>query len=209
MSIKKHSYRRTRHQRGFTLVETLIAMAIMAIGLLGAAALMSQMSISSNDSRYMSVEALLASEKLEDLNHYPNGDPNVTVPAGTIVGDLTADAAPLTIAGRQVAYSDTVQISSGAGSIEEVTSGTNAGGVATYTSITHKPDGTVVSVTTPSTTAPTKTPDMLLFKRRWTIEKDQPVANVLRMTVRVLLINGTRNQTTTFQSSIVRPAPQP
>jgi protease II len=102
-----------------------------------------------------------------------------------------------------------VQISSGAGSIEEVTQGLNSAGVATYTTITHKPDGTVLSVNTPSTTAPTQTSDMLLFSRRWTIEKDQPVNNVMRITVRVTLLNGTRNQTTSFQSSIVRPAPQP
>lgn len=205
MSYKKHSSLRRRSQRGFTLAEVLVAMTIMAIGLLGAAALMSNMSVSANDSRYMSLEALLASEKLEDLNRYQASDDHISVPAGTSSGSLTADITAL-VGATQVDYFDTVQISSGAGRIEEVTT-TNPGGVLTYTTITHNPDGTVD--TPPSTTvAPAPPSDALVFKRRWIIEKDTPVAKVYRITVLVTLTNGTRTQTTTFQSSIVRPAPQ-
>ncbi len=205
MSYKTHLSLRGRHQHGFTLAEVLIAMTIMAVGLLGAAALMSNMSVSANDSRYMSIEALLASEKLEDLNRYQATDDHISVPAGASSGSLTADITAL-VGATQVDYFDTVQISSGAGKIEEVTS-TNPGGVLTYTTITHNPDGTVATPV-PSTTAPTPPADALVFKRRWIIEKDTPVAKVFRITVLVTLTNGTRTQTTTFQSSIVRPAPQ-
>jgi prepilin-type N-terminal cleavage/methylation domain-containing protein len=191
---------------GFTLVETMVAMAIMAIGLLGAAALMSQMSVSSNDSRYMSIEALLASEKLEDLNHWQPSDPNVTVTAGATAGSLTADLTA-TVGTTPVDYFDTVQISSGNGAMIETTTATSPAGVLTYTTTTHSPDGTVNVAN--SAVAPATPPDMLLFKRRWVIEKDQPVPNVLRITVLVQLLNGTRAQTATFQTSMVRPGPQP
>ena len=200
------SKRHTGSQRGFTLVETMVAMAIMAIGLLGAAALMSQMSVSSNDSRYMSVEALLASEKLEDLNHFQPSDPNILVTAGASVGDLVTDMRA-TVGTTPVDYFDTVQISSGAGAMVETTSATNAAGVLTYTTTTHSPDGSVAVNT--GTVQPAPTPDMLSFKRHWIIEKDVPEANVLRITVRVDLIDGTRPQAATFQSSMVRPGPQP
>ena len=43
-------------------------------------------------SRYMSLASDLASEKLEDLNHYSPNDPQVCVPAAnTSVGSLTSD----------------------------------------------------------------------------------------------------------------------
>src|SRR5205807_6951172 len=120
MSYKTHSPLRGRNQRGFSLAEVLVAMTIMAIGLLGAAALMSNMSVSANDSRYMSIEALLASEKLEDLNRYQSSDDHISVTAGASSGSLTADLTAL-VGATQVDYFDTVQISSGAGKIEEVT----------------------------------------------------------------------------------------
>jgi type IV pilus assembly protein PilV len=204
MSYKTQASR-GRGQRGFSLAEVLIAITIMAIGLLGAAALMSNMSVSANDSRYMSTEALLASEKLEDLNRYQSTDAQISVPAGASSGSLTADLTA-TVGATQVDYYDTVQISSGAGRIEEVII-TNPGGVATYTTITHNPDGTVTAPPS-GTVAPAPPADALIFKRRWIIEKDTPVAKVFRITVLVTLTNGTRAQTTTFQSSIVRPAPQ-
>lgn len=197
--------RRAGSRHGFTLVETMVAMAIMAIGLLGAAALMSQMSVSSNDSRYMSIEALLASEKLEDLNHWQPKDPNITVPVGATAGSLTNDLTA-TVGTTVVDYFDTVQISSGNGAMVETTTSTNAAGVTTYTTTTHSPDGSVKVNT--GTVAPVPTADMLLFRRRWIIEKDVPEANVMRITVLVQLINGTRSQTSSFQSSMVRPGPQ-
>src|SRR6266849_3502837 len=90
---------RASRSQGFTLVETLVAMFIMAVGMLGVAALMGQMSGTSVQSRYMSTEALLASEKLEDLNRYNSGDANLT-PGGGLAADVAS-------------YSDQIQVSAG------------------------------------------------------------------------------------------------
>jgi hypothetical protein len=42
-------------------------------------------------SRYMSLAATLASEKLEDLNRWPANDPDVAVTSGSTAGSLTSD----------------------------------------------------------------------------------------------------------------------
>ena len=80
-----------RAQRGFTLLETLGAIAILSIGLLAMAGLMSQTTANSSRSRYMSEASILATQKLEELNRYPNSDPMVAI-AGNSAGSLTGDA---------------------------------------------------------------------------------------------------------------------
>jgi prepilin-type N-terminal cleavage/methylation domain-containing protein len=192
-----------RGQRGLTLIETMIAMIILTVGLLGSAALMSQMNFSSSQSRYMSTEALLASEKLEDLNHWPVTDPAIAVTSGTTAGSLTADTTASVTVGattQQVDYFDQVLISAGNGTIIETVTSTNAAGNTVYTTTTHSPDGQVVVAS--STTAPASS-DMLVFKRRWIIEKDKPVTGVRRMTVSVTLQNSAK--LAGFQASMVRP----
>lgn len=194
---------RSCHSRGFTLVETLVAMFIMAVGMLGVAALMGQMSNSSVQSRYMSTEALLASEKLEDLNHY-----GVSDPALTSGGGLGADVA---------GFSDLIQVSAGKDMLQpgngdppamvEVSQGNDAGG-AYYIRIRHSPDGTAdtqkVYAAPPAATA-----DMAQFDRRWLIEPDTPVAGVRRITVFVTLAGGLQgvNQQESFQMSMVKQCP--
>ncbi|MBZ5520822.1 MAG: prepilin-type N-terminal cleavage/methylation domain-containing protein [Acidobacteriia bacterium] len=189
-------------RRGFTLVETMVAMIILTVGMLGTAALMSQMNFSSSESRYMSSEALLASEKLEDLNHWPVTDPAIAVTTGSTAGSLTADISQSVTVGavtQQVDYFDQVLISAGNGTIIETVTSTNASGNTVYTTTTHSPDGGVTVATT--TTAPTS-PDMLVFKRRWIIEKDTPVTGVRRVTVAVSLTNAPKEAQ--FQTSMVR-----
>src|ERR1051325_1985678 len=83
--------RNPRRQGGFAMVEAIIAIAILAVGLLGIAALLAQLGGNSTRSRYMSTEALLASEKLDDLNRLPYGDPAIAVPNGNSAGSLTSD----------------------------------------------------------------------------------------------------------------------
>ena len=73
---------------GFSLVEVLIAMTILAVGLTAMAALVTQTLSGTDRARYLSVATTLVSEKLEDLNRWPNVDPHVA--AG---GGLTADTA--------------------------------------------------------------------------------------------------------------------
>ena len=192
------SHRKRRRQRGFTLIEVLIAVFILAFGLLAAAALLAQMALTSNQSRYMSIEALLASEKLEDLNRYPASDPAVA--AGGSVD--------LTVAGT-AGYVDQIQVSAGAaasgsGDIVETTTGTDAGGSPIYTIVKHSPNGIATSQTL-SGTPPAATPDMIVFDRRWQVEQDTPVTGVRRVTVVISLHNPTRGGQATFQMSMVRP----
>jgi prepilin-type N-terminal cleavage/methylation domain-containing protein len=90
--------RPTRRQRaepdGLTLIEVLVSIAVLSIGLMAAALLMSITYKSSVRSRYVAEAAQLTSEKLEDLGRYPAmvntsagtatvyPDPNIFVPSG-------------------------------------------------------------------------------------------------------------------------------
>lgn len=75
---------------GFTLLEVLVAITVLAIGLMAAAVLMSTTYKYSVRSRYVAEAAQLASEKLEDLGRYPSPissdvvypDAHIFVPTG-------------------------------------------------------------------------------------------------------------------------------
>ena len=198
--------RKARRNTGFALIETVIAIAILAIGLLGVAALLAQLGGNSTQSRYMSTEALLASEKLDDLNRFPYGDPAIAVTNGNSAGSLTADTSATVNNGvlppQLVDYFDQVWISSGNGNMVETVSGKDAGGNAVFITTTHAPDGSIQSV--PSATAPVPTPDTLTFSRRWIIEQNVPnqPAGVRRFTVLVSL--QVPAFPSTFQSSMLR-----
>jgi len=200
------SHHKPKRQHGFTLIETLAAIFVLTIGLVGLAVLMSNMMTGGARSRYMSEAAMLASEKLEDLERYPAADPDVAVTSGATAGSLTSDVtASVTSNGTtdSVDYFDTIQLSSTGGTISETTSGKDASGNTNYTTVDHSPDGSVASST--SSILPTPTADTLAFKRRWTIEKDSPVAGVRRITVLVTLTNPVVVKSVTFQMSMVRP----
>lgn len=188
------------------MIETVMAISILAVGLLGVAALLAQLGGNSTQSRYMSTEALLASEKLDDLNRYPYNDPAIYVPNGTSVGSLTTDSTNNSVTVGAVTevvdYSDQVRISAGNGNMVETVSGTDASGNTQFTTTTHAPDGSI-SITK-SSTAPTATSDMLTFTRRWVIEQNPAglPSGTRRFTVRVLLVGNVSQAV--FQSSMVR-----
>lgn len=200
------SRRKTGQQAGFALIETLVAIVILAIGLLGAAALLAQLTGNSSTSRYMSTEALLASEKLDDLNKLPDTDSAIAIPAGNSVGSLTADTTGNVTAPdgtvQTIDYFDTVAISSGNGSIVETVSGKDAAGNNVFTTTTHAPDGTVIS--TQSNTPPAGAGDTLLFNRRWIIEHNvpglPPESRRITVVVQLPAVTGAVN----FQTSMVR-----
>ena len=187
---KSQSLRKLGPQRGFTLAETMVAILVLTIGLLSVAALMSQMVGTSSQSRYMSTAALLASEKLEDLNHYSAKVPPASLAAG---GSLAANTA---------GYFDTVQISQGNGVIDEVTS---ENGIATV--ISHLPDGTVTAVQGGAAPA---NPGAETYVRRWQIVSPAVINGVgvngtRQITVSVIMQNTPPNAPVTFQMSSVRP----
>jgi prepilin-type N-terminal cleavage/methylation domain-containing protein len=176
-------------QRGFTLIETMVSILILTIGLVGTAALMSNSVNMGAHARYVSTAALLASEKMEDLDRFPDNDPNLAA-GGSLTADITG-------------YSDSVQISTANGNINEVTT---ANGVTTL--YTQKPDGTVV--VTSGAGLPAVTPDMLTYDRRWLITANPTVgANIItgavQITVLVTLTNQSLKPAVTYQTSLVHP----
>src|SRR5205807_7682595 len=182
-----------RAQRGFTLLETLGAIAILSIGLLAMAGLMSQTTANSSRSRYMSEASILATQKLEELNRYPNSDPMVAI-TGNSAGSLTADTSA-----SGINYFDDIQISAVGGTISETSSDSSGN----YNTIVQQPDGTITS--TSSAAVPALPAEALQFHRRWVIEKDTPIAGVRRITVFVQLLNPPVTKPITFQISTVRP----
>jgi prepilin-type N-terminal cleavage/methylation domain-containing protein len=199
------SHRKARRQGGFALIETLIAITILAVGLLGIAALLAQLAGNSTQSRYMSTEALLASEKLDDLNRYPINDPAIAVTNGNTAGSLTADVTDNVTVGvvtETVDYFDQVRISAGNGNMVETVSGKDVNGNTVYTTTTHAPDGSITVVTGPN--PPAGSSDMLTFSRRWVIELNPPnqPAGVRRFTVLVSL--NTPAATSNFQATMMR-----
>jgi prepilin-type N-terminal cleavage/methylation domain-containing protein len=177
------------NQRGFTLIEMMVSILILTIGLVGTAALMSTSVNMGAHARYVSTAALLASEKMEDLDRYPDGDPNLNG-GGSLTADITG-------------YSDAVQISTSNGKIYETT--TSAGVTTLYT---QNPDGTVV--VNPGAALPAATPDMLTYDRRWLITPNpvvgaNTITGAVQITVLVTLTNQALKPPVTFQTSLVHP----
>lgn len=185
-------YRRKRSDaRGFTLIELLGALFVLTFGLLALAGFMSNMSSDTSQSRYMETEALLASEKLEDLNRYPAVDP-------AMANGGSATGSPVT------GYSDQVQISTDEGNSVETITGTTCNGSAGYTTITVQ-NGLATSVCSTGT-PPTAGANVLVFQRQWVIEANQPESGVRRITVNVTLLSPTvKNGAASFQATLVRP----
>ena len=200
-----------RKARGFTLLELAISMAILIVGLVGVASMFGRVWGSTSYSEYMIQASTLASEKLEDLNRYPNGAPDVVVTAGnTTAGSLTANV-DATITSNSltesVDYFDEVFMDPSAGSIAEtVATGTSPN--YTYTTTTHNPNGTIT--TTSSTTLSSEVTNAIQFQRRWLIEANPTIGGTVmtgmrRITVLVAVQNGSVQPPVQFQLSVVRP----
>jgi len=217
---------RTASDRGFTLLETLVALIVLVVGVVATATLAAHCMNTNRQSKYMSLATELASEKLEDLSRWDPDDPQVCVPAGSLsVGSLTSDVLqtttcppPLSLCSSTgpsatVNYYDDVCMATvnstdcpntTYGCFSETVS-TPSSGTTIYTT-THAPDGTINVTTPPTMPSPT-------FRRRWIIEADSPVAGVSaiclsgtrRVTVLVTLMDKTVQPPVSFQMSMVRP----
>jgi hypothetical protein len=193
----------------------MVAIFILTVGIVSVAALAATMMTTGNRSKYMSLEASLASEKLEDLNRWPANVPQVCVPTGTAsLGSLTSDSLQTTTcdsgASASVAYYDDVNINYTAAGSTDCPSSTGgcfaetvanqSGGTTQYTTTYHSPDGQITFSS--STTAPAN----MTFHRRWIIEANTPVIGVRRVTVLVTINSANiQPQNATFQMSMVRP----
>jgi prepilin-type N-terminal cleavage/methylation domain-containing protein len=188
---------------GFTLIEVMVAVGVLVVGMMAAALLMTIVYKQTVRSRYMSMAATLASEKLEDLNRFPTSDPHICAAAGTPAGSLTGDSGPVSVTCNSVTtpvnYYDTVTTNTNNGAMNE-TYETLSGSTTQYKTQSFSPNGIFQSPTT-STTAPTGT----TFKRRWIIERDTPTVGVRLVTVQVTLMDNTIQPPVTFQMSMVRP----
>ena len=226
-TLQKHSLLRPAAPRngrsqGFTLIEVLVALCVMVIGLTALAALTAQMATGTESSRFMGLAAILATEKLEDLNRWPSSDPNVYAPAGGTSGSLTTDApsASVTSGGvtQTVNYFDYVTIAAtgGTGGTNPCVAGSGVGAIGetvgsagSYTTTYHCADGELPTQVT-NTTPTAADANAASFDRRWIIE-DNPTINgttvtgARRITVLVTLNNSYINPPPKFQLSMVRP----
>ena len=187
-------YSKRQNSRGFTVVEVVVASFILMVGIVAVAGVVGSTLGNTTRSEYMTQAATLATEKLEDLNRYPSTDGNVTVPNGISVGSLASDT---------TGYYDEVYFSPADGAIIETTTGLDSNGNLQYETTTYTPDGHMSAVSNSST--PPNTALSTVFKRRWLIEQNQPVAGVRRVTVLVSLQGQAAASAVTFQMSMVRP----
>ena len=224
---------RAASDRGFTLMETLIALIVLTVGVVATAALAARCMSTTRQSKYMSLATELASEKLEDLNRWDVGSPQICVPAGSSsVGSLTSDVLQTTTCPPPVSMcsstgnSDVVNYYDDV-AINTVVTGSNSpcpsttygcfsetvsaiqNGSTVYVTTVHPPSGQIQALTPASTIPPT----LVTFHRRWIIEGNTPVAGVSsiclagtrRVTVLVTLMDQSVQPTVTFQMSTVRP----
>lgn len=79
--------------KGFTLVEVLIAMFILAVGLLGIASMQVTAIRANSEANTLSVASSLAQGVMEELMAKDNDDPLFSVDAADVVWDLAPDDA--------------------------------------------------------------------------------------------------------------------
>ena len=203
-----NSFHKQSAQRGFSLIEAVIAILVLTIGLVSMAMLISSTMSSTTESKFLSLASLLASEKLEDLDRWNSIDPHVAVTGGASAGSLTADTGPVSVTSNgitePVTYYDEVALGANQGTYSEVVSGL-IGGATNYVTTSFLPAGGTPQIST-STTAP----GSYSFKRRWVIETNPAVNGTVitglhRITVLVLSQDPAVKPPVKFQMSLVRP----
>jgi type IV pilus assembly protein PilV len=210
--------RNAANQGGFTLIEVLVSIVVMAVGLLSVAALIAGTLQAGTRARYMSMASILASEKLDSLNKWPSGDlPNSANTAQNAAptdpniwpgGSLTGGA----ICAANDAYCDQVTVSEASGADFETQTQIVNGNPVT-TTIVHTASGCVGTPAACGVAAPAA--GGATFTRRWQITADPTITatgggtvtatGARRITVLVTLNNTTASNPVSFQLSMVRP----
>jgi prepilin-type N-terminal cleavage/methylation domain-containing protein len=188
METLQFSKRRSR--TGFSVLEVLIAITVLAIGLSAMASLVAQSLSGTERARFMGLATMLASEKLEDLNRWPGADQHVATG-----GSLTIDTTVGT-----VKYYDDIGLSNTTGQVSETVAVTGG-----YSTVIHKSTGEVIPNSNTAAPAGTGT---VAFHRRWLIE-GSPVVNSVTLTgsrrVTVFVSLNSARPVINFQMSLVRP----
>jgi Tfp pilus assembly protein PilV len=189
----------------------MMAITIMAIGLLAIAAVIAKTSSSTDHSRYMSMAGQLDSSKIEELTRLPVSDTGIQISSGHSAGSLTANTGPVTIGTASVIYYDEVYLSSGNGNVAQTTYQYNKSSLTYgYFTLAQTPDAGTQPTSNANwtSTPPSETSDMLQFERRWLIEDSTLTglpAGVRRITVLVCYPNCNPIQVQVkFQMSTVR-----
>jgi type IV pilus modification protein PilV len=220
-------------QGGFTLIEVLVSMAVLAIGLLSIAALIAGTLQAGTRARYMSMASILASEKLDSLNKWPSGEEQQTSGTTTFTTQTAQSADPTdgniwpggnlpaagTACGANNPYCDQVTVSESTGADYETQTQMvmNPGTPPTWSPVTtvivHTSSGCVgtpaaCGVAPPSGGGST-------FTRFWKITQDPPITSLSgasvnatgtrRITVLVMMNTNVFSTPVTFQLSMVRP----
>jgi prepilin-type N-terminal cleavage/methylation domain-containing protein len=185
-------FNKRKRTAGFSILEVIIAITVLAIGLSAMAALVASSLSGTERARYMALATTLTSEKLEDLNRWPSVDPHVA--AG---GSLTSDST-----GGSLNYYDDIDLSNTSGQVSE-TIATSTG----YSSVIHKSTGEVIPSNNSAAPSGSGT---VAFHRRWLIESNPTVNGVTltgsrRVTVVVTLSNQSVRPAVSFQMSVIRP----
>lgn len=211
MSQRRQFTSKKNLSEGFTLIEVMVSILILAIGLLSVAAFVTGTVAMGTRARYMNMANVLASEKLDDLNKLPSTDPTLAcagAPAGgTVCGGLVGGAA----CGSSY-FCDQVTVNEANGADYE-TQTEDVNGAPTISTIVHTSTGCVDTPANCGVPAPAGGGST--FTRRWQITYDPTINAVgggpttatgtMRVTVLVTLNGGVASTPVTFQMSMVRP----
>lgn len=204
---------KTKTTSGFSLIEVIVSLGILAVGLLGVAALISSLISTGSSARYMSIANVLASEKLDDLNKWPcnDGVGNVITcddnvnPGGSLTGP--------TVCAANDPYCDQVTVSEAGGADYETQTQYDASGNLQTATIVHTSAGCVDTPANCGVAAPPTNGST--YTRRWWITSDPQitaadgtsatVTGARRITVVVTMNGRPANSPVSFQMSMVRP----
>lgn len=213
MSQQQSLTKKSRTGAGFSLIEVMVALSILAIGLLGVAALIGSLISTGGKTRSSSTANVLASEKLDDLNKWPcnDGDSNVITCDDNLStgGSLTGPS----VCASGDTHCDQVTVSEASGADYETQTTYDASGTAQTATIVHTSAGCVDTPANCGVAAPAGGGST--YTRRWLITADPTLTatdgttttatNARRITVVVTMNNTPANAPVSFQLSMVRP----